>query len=107
MIIQKNSKNRLAIFFFFDEEGIVDDYIIYLLNSIKHNIKHLLVVSNGQLCFEGKKKLETITDVILERENKGFDVWAYKEALVPMMKSFYLIILFLALFIPLKKCLKR
>ncbi len=81
MIIQKNSKNRLAIFFFFDEEGIVDDYIIYLLNSIRHNIKHLLVVSNGQLCFESKKKLKTITDVILERENKGFDVWAYKEGL--------------------------
>jgi lipopolysaccharide biosynthesis protein len=69
---------RLAIFFFYDEQGIVDDYIPYMLEDLKENLKELLVVSNGKLTEESKQKLKEITPNILERENKGFDVWAYK-----------------------------
>ncbi len=78
-----NDKNvkRLAVFFFFDEKGIVDDYIIYLLNDLKQNIDELLFVSNGKLCEEGRAKVIKLTNNILERENKGFDVWAYKEGI--------------------------
>lgn len=72
---------RLAIFFFYDNEGIVDDYIPFLLNELNKNISELLIVCNGFLTDNGKEKLNKITSNIIERENKGFDVWAYKAGL--------------------------
>lgn len=72
---------RFAIYFFYDKDGIVDDYNIYLLNDLKKNIDKLLVVCNGNLTTEGRSKFETVADDILVRENVGFDVWAYKEGM--------------------------
>lgn len=43
--------------------------------------RDLLVVSNGKISDEGKKKFDTLTDHILERKNVGFDVGAYQDAL--------------------------
>ncbi|GIO35110.1 LPS biosynthesis protein [Paenibacillus albilobatus] len=82
MLIDGCSKNnRVGIFFFYDEDGIVDDYITYLLNDIKKNIRDLLIVCNGKLTSDSRKKLLEYTDSIIVRENKGFDVWAYKEGI--------------------------
>ncbi len=69
---------RLAIFFFYDRDGIVDEYIPYLLRDLNENVSELLIVSNGELSMEGRAKLAEITPHILIRENKGYDVWAYK-----------------------------
>lgn len=77
----KKQKTRLAIFFFYDKDGIVDDYISYLLENLKYNIDDLVVVCNGLLTSESRKKFQKITDKIIVRENKGFDVWAYKEGI--------------------------
>ena len=40
-----------------------------------------MIVSNGPISATGKIELEKITPHILERENRGLDVWAYKAAL--------------------------
>ena len=72
---------RLVIFFFYDKDGIVDNYIPFMLNDIKRNISELMVVCNGVLDSESRKKLIKLTPNILVRENSGFDVWAYKTAL--------------------------
>jgi rhamnosyltransferase len=82
MIISNIEKiKRLVIFFFYDKDGIVDDYIPFMLNDINNNSSELLVVCNGKLNEEGKNKLKKLTNNILIRENKGFDVWAYKAGL--------------------------
>lgn len=72
---------RLAIYFFYDKDGIVDNYISYILGDLKKNISELLVVCNGKLTPEGREKFEKLTSNVFVRENKGFDVWAYKEGL--------------------------
>ncbi|AQR97835.1 rhamnan synthesis F family protein [Clostridium saccharoperbutylacetonicum] len=77
----KNEIKRLAIYFFYDKDGIVDDYIPYMLEDLNKNISELLVVCNGKLTPESRSKLEKYTSNILVRENKGFDVWAYKEGI--------------------------
>lgn len=76
-----NSPKRLVIFLFYDKDGIVDSYIPYMLKDVKENVSRIFVVSNGKVNDEGKKRLDGIADEIFERENKGFDVWGYKEAL--------------------------
>lgn len=80
MILKTDSK-RLVIFLFYDPDGIVDDYIPYMLRDIKKNVSEIFVVSNGKMNDAGKEKLKGIADTVWERKNKGFDVWGYKEAL--------------------------
>lgn len=72
---------RVAFYLFYDEQGIVDDYVIYKLNALREFVEHIFVVSNSQLTPESRKKLEAVSDTIFCRENIGFDVWGYKEAM--------------------------
>ena len=72
---------RLGIYFFCDKDGIVDEYNLVLLKDLKDNLDRLLVVCNGELTPEGKAKFETVADEVLVRENRGLDVWAYKEGM--------------------------
>ncbi|WP_105177324.1 rhamnan synthesis F family protein [Clostridium cagae] len=81
ILATKKDIKRLAIYFFYDNDGIVDDYILYMLADLNKNISELLIVCNGKLTPESREKLEVYTSKILVRENKGFDVWAYKKGL--------------------------
>lgn len=77
----KRNVNRLAIYFFYDKDGVVDDYVLFLLNELKKSISYLYIVCNGELNKIGKEKFDILSDKLYVRENKGFDVWAYKESL--------------------------
>ena len=72
---------RLGIYFFFDKDGIVDKYVDYVLEDLTKHVDKLIVVCNGQLNEQGRKTFEKFTGNIIVRENKGFDVWAYKTAI--------------------------
>lgn len=69
---------RVILYFMFDKDGIVDDYVIYMLNSLKKVSEEILVVFNGTIADEGRKKIEDAGIALKERPNEGFDVWAYK-----------------------------
>ena len=72
---------RLGIFVFYDKEGIVDDYVVYLLKSIQPYLDKLVIVCNGKLTEEGKSRLSAFSDSITVRENTGYDAMAYKLAM--------------------------
>jgi rhamnosyltransferase len=72
---------RLVIYFFFDENGIVDNYVTYMLSAIREHTKTLIVVCNGKLNNAGSEVLNSLCDELIIRENIGFDVWAYKAAI--------------------------
>ncbi len=72
---------RLTIYFFYDADGVVDRYVPYMLEDVKKNCSELFVVCNGKLTPEGRETFQQFTSNIMVRENVGFDVWAYKEAL--------------------------
>ena len=72
---------RLGIFFFYEKNGDVDDFITYYLRDLARNLTELIVVCNGKLSKQGRAAFEEFTDQIIVRENKGRDVWAYKTAL--------------------------
>lgn len=77
----KTKTNRTAVYFFFDKDGVIRDYNLFFINSLKDVAQRILVVSNGQLTEESLKKLKRLNIDIYTRENKGFDVWAYKDAM--------------------------
>ena len=72
------SKNRATVFVFYDKDGIVDRYVLYLIKGILEFSEKLVIVCNGKITDEGKKELGKLTDDILVRENRGFDAWGYK-----------------------------
>ncbi len=75
-----DAAKRLCIYSIYDKDGIVDDYIIYQLKDLKKNVAFLHCVINGTLTKDSRKKLEIVADEIFERENKGIDIGAHKEA---------------------------
>lgn len=81
MKIESQNIQRLAVYFFYDPDGIVDKFAFYMLNDLKKNVSDLLIVCNGKLTPEGREEFEKLTPNILVRENKGFDVWGYKEGM--------------------------
>lgn len=49
-----------------------------MLSAMRPHCEELVFVSNVKLRSECREKVAEITDEIIQRENKGFDVWAYK-----------------------------
>lgn len=72
---------RIAFYFFYDAQGVVDDYIIYKLRKLREHVDAVFFISNSELMAESLSKVEPVVDVLHFRENIGFDVWAYKEAI--------------------------
>ena len=57
-------KGSLAIMSVYDPDGIIDDYIIFYLTSLKTVADRIIVVINGKLNVSGEHKLRTVTDEI-------------------------------------------
>lgn len=72
---------RLAVFFFFDQDGIADSYVDYFLADLAKNADRLMIVCNGILTAGSRTLLTKHTQELIVRENSGYDVWAYKTAL--------------------------
>ncbi len=73
---------RLLIFSFYDKDGIVDQYILFLLRGLKQVVNELIVVINGMLKDEEEKKIVALTNHILKRKNVGYDAGAYADVIL-------------------------
>ncbi len=81
-LTNKTKIKRLGIYAFFDKEGIVDDYVIQFLLNFSTVNERTIVVSNGDVTLEGKKRVEETGCELLIRENEGFDAWGVKTGLL-------------------------
>lgn len=72
---------RVVFYLFFDHDGQVDDYVLHALENLRSHSEHIFVVSNSELDAHNRARLETVADTVWVRENVGFDVWGYKEAM--------------------------
>ena len=80
MILKENAQ-RACIYFIYDRDGIIDDYVVFQLRELRKNVSFLHCVINGELTEQGKRDLEALSDEVYVRENKGNDVGAYKAAI--------------------------
>ncbi|TCK42744.1 rhamnosyltransferase [Paraburkholderia sp. BL8N3] len=72
---------RLCIFSFYDENGIVDDYVVFFLKELGKFVEKTILYSNGPLSRDSEIALRGVVAEIILRPNEGFDVLAYKEGL--------------------------
>lgn len=70
-------KKRLAVYCFYDKDGVVDDYVVFFLQALRKTVSKICCVINGKLTETGRMALMSCTDELTERENIGFDAWAY------------------------------
>ena len=70
-------KNRLAVYCFYDRDGIVDDYVIYFLKELRKTVSRICCVVNGKLNDNGRKSLQGYADEVIERANEGLDAGAF------------------------------
>ncbi|MDD3277369.1 MAG: rhamnan synthesis F family protein [Lachnospiraceae bacterium] len=82
MIIEKKDVSRYGVYVFYDKHGIVDEYNDVFLKGLKKVISHLVVICNCQVEKSGMERLSAIADEVITRENKGYDVTAYKEGIL-------------------------
>lgn len=76
----------LAIVSTYDRDGIIDDYLIFYLTSLKRVANRLIVTVNGKLTETGEERLTAVTDEIYRRPNTGFDFGAYRDVLENYLK---------------------
>ena len=77
MMLSKNN-SKLGIFVFYDKDNYVDDYVVYMLDSLYEAVEDLIIVSNVELDSSEIKKLQKYTDKIEIRKNIGLDAGAFK-----------------------------
>ena len=73
---------RLAVFAYYDKDGIVDGYVPYLLKAVRRFCTRQVVMVNGALTDEARAALEQCADAVCQRPNEGFDITAYRDALL-------------------------
>ena len=83
---EKADKKTLAIVSVYDKDGIIEDYLIFYLSSLRAVTNRLIVTVNGKLTGEGREKVLSIADEIYHRSNTGFDFGAYKDVLENYLK---------------------
>ena len=88
MKLSANSK-RLGVFIFFDRDSIIDDYVIYMLDSLNEAVDNILFISNSELSDTELKKLDKYNIDINIRENKGLDAGAFKYAYDKYGKEYF------------------
>ena len=59
---------RLAVFFFFDQDGIADSYVDYFLADLAKNADRLMIVCNGILTAGSRTLLTKHTQELIVRE---------------------------------------
>lgn len=79
---------RVGIFFFYDADGIVDDYVTYFLKEANASFSHILVVCKGKILPESLEKLRSVSNQVLIQESKGFDCGAYKDGISLLGEDF-------------------
>lgn len=72
---------RALIFLYFDPQGEVDDSTLHTIEGFRPLMDRILVVSNGELSSGAAARFNSVADDLLVRENTGFDVGAYRDAL--------------------------
>ena len=65
MKLLKDKISRLAIYFFYDNDGIVDGFIEYFIKEILKCTDRLVIVCNGKLSEDGEHKLSGFTPLLL------------------------------------------
>lgn len=70
---------RLGALLFYDKDGIIDDYLTFLLEKMSEHVSKVVLICNGKITDDSKSKIERYVDSIFVRPNEGYDATGWKE----------------------------
>lgn len=73
--------SMLAVLAHYDRDGEVADHVGYLVDALRAAADRLVVVSSCRLTPAGRARL-AVADTVIERDNRGYDFGAWREALL-------------------------
>jgi len=71
--------NRIAVYVYYDKEGEIKNYALHSIRALLDVTDKVIVVLNGEMKALEVDKLQNPKIQVIERENKGFDFWGYRE----------------------------
>ena len=77
----KDLITRIGICAYFDEDGILQPYMIHYLYQMTRLCRFVVLVVNGKFFEEEKKKIAEENIIVVVRGNEGYDFSAYKEGI--------------------------
>lgn len=63
---EKTDNKTLAVAAVYDRDGIIDDYLIFYLSSLREVADRLIVAVNGKLTGAGREKLMVVATKYVE-----------------------------------------
>ena len=69
---------RAVLFAHYDRDGIVDDHVLHALRAHKETSNHLIFISTASLDEEQKTRAARFADIVLVRDNSGYDFMSWK-----------------------------
>ena len=73
---------RILLFVHYNAYNKLSDHVIYTLEKLKPFFVKIVFISNSILKNEDKERIKHLSDKIIQRENKGFDFGAWKDAII-------------------------
>ncbi len=83
--------NRCTILVLYDDEGIFDEYVFYLINQLISISSRLIIVINGEIQPEYKERLSLVCKEVIIRKNEDYDVGAYRDVLLNYLNEYELL----------------
>ena len=74
-------RKRLALFTFYEKEGIARRYVLRYLKGLQEIAERVVLIANGKLTEFSRREIEALGVEILQRENSGFDFAAWNYAI--------------------------
>jgi len=81
------TNKRAAVFAHYDRDGIVDEYVLFYLSSLRKMCDFVVFVSTAALSAAELGKVQSLADVAITRENIGHDFFSYKAGLAELEKN--------------------
>lgn len=78
---RRRRPRRLLLFVHYNKWGGLADYVVYLLKRVRKIYARIVFISNSPLTEEARAVLAGLCDEVVQRENTGFDFYAWKIAL--------------------------
>lgn len=72
---------RLLVYVVYDRRGELDPFVEHALRGLREHCAHIIAVVNGSITDEARTRLAAVSDDILVRSNRGYDIWAHKEGM--------------------------
>ena len=80
-------KDRVILYVIYEKKGILDEWYENLFNEFKRHGSYLICVVNGKLNADSANLLDKYFNKVIYRENKGYDVTAYKEGILHLFRE--------------------